>query len=218
MSNQWTIPWKYTVNTSHYFVEKTCNLLDDLLSLRYTELEVELLETLQSHLDLGKFLHSELKTRIRTALVRNLLSDYREHAFTVYWNCWCSIRVKDKTLDDDVVYQLFRTSSNISGSCCSYRVLAASLPFIASLLGPVCEAILDKSCHEDFMPLLIGWSEKIYASSFANEREILRVSSLNAIQACFKNVMLLYRNGDCNRLIEMVCVRYLGFHFFQWTL
>ena len=160
------------------------NLMSGLLTSPSALLVSETAAAVTQYIEEGKTLRQELRRKVFeiTCSRVKILSDQSGNLDLI--ECCSSVcSVHDFDIPSHRLFELLQDTRMLGYENVSHRTLAVILPFSGLIFSYCLRKNLDlSSCCEDVFRLVETWSKKIYACSFASEREILRLGSLKAIQ------------------------------------
>ena len=208
------------MNASIFFLDFADTLMTCLLSSTNELLVSETAAAITHSLENGRTLTNRLRTTISDLTRRRIiLSDDRQESLNFMG---CLVNVSNGAQNFEIPLQRameylsdFRT---LSLEEMSHGQLAVVLPFLGLIFQQCFKRQSDSHHHfNDTLELMSIWSERILAHSFAHEREILRLSSLKAIQISATSLFQYYEDtlvadqSSREDVVAVVCARYV-FH------
>ena len=175
------------------------SLLAKLLSSSHSLLRDEAFHEISNHLEGGKFLHEELRSRLFHYLFDTVgFSSYKTDDTVLIDCCFnCGKELQRIVIPEKKVLILLKKYVETVQSNCPSRLLAACIPFMALLAKYFCENIADTGYQRnDLQDPIDVLTEKVLTGSAAEEREILRWSSLKALKVLNKSLFDMYRMSN----------------------
>ena len=164
----------------------------------------------------GKTLNEELKKKIFDLACNKVkVLDNRTENLNMMECCFNVFDSHKSDITFQRVSEFLQDSSKLCFEESSHRQLAVILPYSGLMFAYYFRMNSDLSKYgKDFLTLADTWSEKLYTCSFASEREVLRWSSLKAIQISAGSLFQYYEEtmeGDAlfrGDIVAVLCSRY----------
>ena len=164
----------------------------------------------------GKTLNQELRRKIFDATCNRVkFLDNQTENLNVMECCFNAFDAHKSGITLQKISEFLQDSRTLCFEKSSHRQLAVILPYSGLMFGYYFRMNSNLPKYsKDFLKLADAWSEKLYACSCAGEREILRRSSLKAIQISAGSLFQYYEEtmvddvlfrGD---VVAVLCSRY----------
>ena len=175
------------------------SLLIKLLSSSHSLLRDEAFHEINNHLEEGKFLHEEIRSRIFHCLFDTVDFSSCKTDDTILIEC-CFNSGKELqriVIPEEKVLILLKKCVETVQSNCPSRLLAVCIPFMGLLAKYFCDNVADTVFQQnDIQDPLNVLTEKVLTGSAAEEREIMRWSSLRALRVFIRSLFDVYQKTN----------------------
>lgn len=197
-------------------------MITGLLSSKHEPLVSETAAEVTSYLNLGSALKDSLRLKIYDH-IKDRLSLSENISLNI--NCIaCCVDILSSAEDLGVILEtkqdFFQYSKTLFNEGGPHARIAVVLPFIGLILKSYFKSgSLASISSNNVIELLDIWSERVLAYSSANEREILRLSSLKSIQVAASSLFQHYDETNSKTdlfredLVARLCSRYVALNF-----